>query len=442
MSKDRDMLMQLSDDLLAYGKSRGAAQMEITINDGTEFSVDIREGEIERLVEAGRRSLSLRVFVDGKLASGSSSDLSPETLKSLVSNAIARAKVATVDEFAGLPDFEPVTMNPEKLGIYDPAIIDMSPEEKIAAARQTEALTLKDKRIKKSHGASFNSAVGEAILVNSNGFRGSYQRTDCSCGVYVQTGEGENLFDEGWYDASVSRDGLKSPEEIAAIATQRATRLIGGRKIDTQTVPVIFEYPMTASLISFLHSCVSGRNIYLQQSFLAGKIGEKVGNDLISVIDDGLMAGGPGTKPFDDEGVATRKTTVIEKGVMKSYLLDTYAARKLKMHSTGNAGGANNLYLAAGAHTPDEIIKSVDKGLLLTGMIGFGTVPTTGDISRGAVGMWIEKGEIAYPVAEITISGNLGSILNSIEMVGNDLTFRRSVSGPTIKVKEMTVGGK
>ncbi len=442
MSKDRDMLMQLSDDLLAYGKSRGATQMEITINDGTEFSVDIREGEIERLVEAGKRSLSLRVFVEGKLASASSSDLSSETLKGLVSNAIERAKVATVDEFAGLPEYEPVVVKPGGLGIYDPAIIEMSPEEKIAAARETEALTLKDKRIKKSHGASFNSAAGEAILVNSNGFRGSYQRTDCSCGVYVQTGEGENLFDEGWYDVSVSRDGLKSPEEIAAIATQRATRLIGGRKIDTQTVPVIFEYPMTASLISFLYSCVSGRNIYLQQSFLAEKIGEKVGNDLITVIDDGLMAGGPGTKPFDDEGVATRKTTVIEKGVMKSYLLDTYAARKLKMHSTGNAGGANNLYLAAGAHTPDEIIKSMDKGLLLTGMIGFGTVPTTGDISRGAVGMWIEKGEIAYPVAEITISGNLGNILNDIEMVANDLTFRRSVSGPTIKVKEMTVGGK
>jgi PmbA protein len=442
MSKDRDMLLRLSEDLLVYGKSKGATQMEISINDGSEFSVDVREGEIERLVEAGQRSLSLRVFVDGKLASASSSDLSPDTLKGLVANAIERAKVATVDEFAGLPEYEPVAVNPGQLGIYDPAILGMPPEEKIAAARRTEAICLKDKRIKQSHGASFNSAVGEAILANSQGFRSSYQRTECACGVYVQTGEGENLFDEGWYDASVNLGKLKTPEEIAAIAIQRATRLIGGRKIDTQTVPVVFEYPMTASLISFLYSCVSGRNIYLQQSFLAGKIGEKVGNEFITVIDDGLMAGGPGTKPFDDEGVATRKTTVIEKGMMKSYLLDTYAARKLKMKSTGNAGGANNLYLAAGKYTPDEIIKSVDKGLLLTGMIGFGTVPTTGDISRGAVGMWIEKGEISYPVAEITISGNLGSILNDIEMVGNDLNFLRAISGPTIKVPEMTVGGK
>ncbi|MBP1691196.1 MAG: microcin-processing peptidase 1, partial [Bacteroidetes bacterium] len=211
---------------------------------------------------------------------------------------------------------------------------------------------------------------------------------------------------------------------------------------DTQNVPVILEPPMTGSLLSFLFNCVNGNSIYLKQSFLAGKVGEKVGNDLVTVIDDGTLPGGIGTKPFDAEGVPTQRTVVMEKGVLRSYLMDTYAARKLGMKSTGNASGANNLYLAAGTSTPEEIIRSVDKGLLLTGTIGFGLVPTTGDISRGAFGLWIEKGEIAFPVSEITISGNLGQILRGIQMVGNDLKFKDSITGPTMKIAEMTVGGK
>jgi PmbA protein len=442
MRKDRDTLVLLSEELLAYGKSKGATEMEISISDGSEFSVDFREGKIERLVEAGQQRLALRVFVEGKVARASSSDLSKDTLTGLVENAIERAKIATADQYAGLPENETIEVETDALEIFDPKIVEMPPEKKINAARETEAICLKDKRIKKSYGASFSTTVGEVVLANSNGFSSSYKRTSCSCGVGLQTGEGENLFDEGWSDSSVNLHKLLPPEEIAKIAIQRATRLIGGRKVDTQIVPVVFEYPMTGSLLSFLYTCVSGRNIYLKQSFLAEKIGERIGVDLVTVIDDGLIPGAPGTKPFDSEGVAAGKTTVIESGVLKSYLVDTYAGRKLNMKSTGNASGANNLYLAPGKHTPKQIIKSVDKGLLLTGTIGFGLVPTTGDISRGAVGMWIENGEIAYPVAEITISGNLGQILNGIEMVGNDLEFRQSLAGPTIKVREMTIGGK
>jgi len=442
MKNDRGTLMSLSEELLAYGKSKGATQMEISISDGSEFSVDVREGEIERLVEAGQKRLALRVFVEGKVARASSSDLSSETLRKLVDNAIERAKFATADQYAGLPEKGIIMAKHDELKIFDPGILEMPPEKKIAAAKETETICLKDKRIKKSYGASFGTFAGELILVNSNGFSGSYQRTSCSCSVGVQTGEGENLFDEGWSDSSPNLDKLMRPEEIATIAIHRATRLIGGRKVQTQNVPVVFEPPMTGSLLSFLYTCVSGSNIYLKQSFLTGKLGERVGSDLVTVIDDGLMPGGPGTRPFDGEGVATRKSTVIESGVLKSYLLDTYAGRKLNMKSTGNASGANNFYLAPGKHSPADIIKSVSKGLLLTDTIGFGLVPTTGDISRGAVGMWIEKGELAYPVAEITISGNLSQILTGVEMIGNDLDFRQSISGPTIKVKEMTIGGK
>ncbi len=232
------------------------------------------------------------------------------------------------------------------------------------------------------------------------------------------------------------------PEAIAREAVHRVTRLIGARKIKTQNVPVVLEPQMTASLLGFFCGCIMGSGVYLKQTFLADKLGQKVGNKNAHIVDDGLMPGVPGAKPFDGEGVPIQKTVILEEGFLKNFLLDTYSARKLQMTSTGHASGPNNVYLIPGDKTPEEIVSSVDSGFLLTGTIGHGTVPTTGDISWGAFGLWIEKGEVAYPVAEVTISGNLGRILNEIEMVGNDLEFKRSINGPTIKIQEMTIGGK
>ena len=435
-------LLELAEELVQLGRKNGASQVEVSVRQGTEFTLNVRQGEIEQLIEAVSKGLSLRVFVENRVARASSSDLSKETLTKLITNAIERAKLSSADPLAGLPDKEPLSVDLNNLKIYDPAILEMPPEKKIAAAKQTEAICLADKRVKKSFGSSFSTYVGEVYLANSNGFSNSYKRTFCSCGVGLQSGEESNLFDEGWTDTSTSLEKLQSPEAIAKKAIHRVTRLIGGRKVESQNVPIVFESPVTAGILEFLFDCVSGNNIYLKQSFLADKIGEKIGSDLVNVIDNGLLQGGVGTKPFDNEGVPTRNTVVMEKGILKSYLTDTYAGRKLGMKSTGNGSGANNFYLAAGTSTPEQIIKSVDKGLFLTGTIGFGLVSTTGDISRGAFGLWIEKGELTYPVAEITISGNLGSVLRGIEMVGNDLEFKDNVVGPTIKVAEMTVGGK
>jgi len=435
-------LLKVAESLVDFGRKKGASEIEVTISDGSEFSLDVRQGEVERLVEAGSKGLNLRLFVEGKMARGSSSDLSKETLEKLVENAIERAKLSSADPMAGLPEKEAITADVDKLKMWDPAILEMSPEAKIAAAKKTEKLCLAEPKVKKCFGASYGTYTGERFLANSNGFSGSYRQTACSSGIYLQAGEEPNLFDEGWGDSSRVLANLESPEEIAAKAVHRVTRLIGARKVDTQNVPVVFESPMTAGLLAFLFSCVNGNSIYLKQSFLEGKTGEKIGSDLVTVVDDGLIPGAAGTKPFDGEGVPTRKTVVIENGILKSYLMDTYASKKLGQKSTGNGSGANNFYLAPGTSRPDEIIKSVDKGLFLTGTIGFGLVPTTGDISRGAFGIWIEKGELAYPVAEITISGNLGQLLNGIEMVGNDVKFKDSITGPTIRVAEMTVGGK
>ncbi len=439
--KDQNLL-QLTEELVEFSLKNGASQVEVSISQGTNFKVDILQGEIEKLTEAVSKGLGLRIFVEGKVARAGSSDFARETLQRLIKNAISRARLSSADSLAGLPEKEPLTVDVSGLKIYDPAILEMAPEKKIAAATKTEEICLADKRIKKTFGSTFSTNIGERYLSNSNGFSGSFKRTSCSCGVYLQAGEGSNLFDEGWYDSSVNLEGLESAETIAKKAVHRVTRLIGGRKVESQNVPVVFEPPMTAEILGFFSTCVDGNNIYLKQSFLSGKIGEKVGNEIVTIIDDGLKIGAPGTEPFDGEGVPLRKTVIVEKGILRNYLMDTYAARKLSMKSTGNSGGPNNLYLSAGQSTPEQIIKSVDKGLFLTGTIGFGQVPTTGDISRGAFGIWIEKGELTYPVSEITISGNLSQLLQGIQMVGNDLQFKNSITGPTIKVAEMTVGGK
>ena len=441
MSKTKQHPTGLAESLVAYAKKQGAHEFEVSIQEGDTFTVNIREQEVERLTEAGDRQASLRVFVDGKQANASSSDLSEATMKRLIDNAIARARLGGADACNGLPEVSPVTVKAAELKIYDPAIPDMAPDVKIAFAKKVESLGLADKRIKKSTGASYESYDGTGYLANSKGFSGSYRSSYVSCYAGFQTGEGDNLLQDGWGETSTSLAGLPAAEAIAGKAAERVTRLIGARKVESQNVPLILEPPMTGSLLGFLTQCLTGASIDRKQSFLVDKLGERIGSDLVTVVDDGLMPGALGSAPFDPEGVPTRKTTVVEKGMLRSYLLNTYYGRKLKAASTGNAGGPTNLYLAAGTSTPEEIVRSVDKGLLLTGTIGLGRVPTTGDISVGAFGLWIEKGQIAFPVAEVTISGNLAEMLQGVQMVGNDLKFRNRITGPTVKIDKISVGG-
>ncbi|MGA9753227.1 MAG: TldD/PmbA family protein [Acidobacteriota bacterium] len=442
MSQEKLKTADLAAELLRYGKARGAAEMEVAIEEGTEFNARVLNQQVENLTQAGSKGVSLRIIVDGKTANASSSDFSKETLEKLVDGAVARARLSGRDSFAGLPDMEKVTAGEAELKIYDPAILDVSPERKIALAKQVEAAGSGEKGVAKSLGGACGTYVSESTLLNSKGFAGSYRKTAIWIGTAYQAGEGQNLFQAGWQDASSNLNELMAPEAVGKKAAARVTRLIGARKVATQNVPVVFEPPMTGQLLDFLVRCLSGAAVDQRQSFLAGKLGEKIGNDRVVIVDDGLLPGGRASAPFDGEGVPARRSSIVEKGVLKSYLLDTYYGRKLKLRSTGNASGPTNFYWAAGDRTPEQILKSVDKGLLLTGTLGQGTVPTTGDISVGAFGLWIEKGEVAYPVAEITISGNMGELLAGVEMVGSDLDFREAVTGPTVKFGSMTVGGK
>ncbi len=439
--KEKQDMKALAEKLVDYGKKNGATDIQVTIATGTDFSAEIREGNIEKLQQAGSRNLSIKVIVDNKTAVASSSDFTDDTLHKLVDNAVKRAGLTSEDQYSKLPEKEEIKEGYEQLGIYDPQVMQVSPEDKIKAAREVEKIALADSRIKKSGGSWYGTDESEFVIANSNGFSGAYKSTNCSSGVYLQAGDDGNMFEDGWQSSSRNLNGLLSPEEIARVAINNVTRLISAKKVNTQKVPVVFEPRMTSRILGFLAQCISGGAIYMNQSFLAGMIGKEVAVKDIKIIDDGLLKNGHGTRPFDREGVPSGTKPVIEGGLLKNYLLDTYSANKLGMKSTGNASGPNNFYIEAGPYAPDDIIKSVKNGLYLTRTIGQGTVPTSGDISTGAYGIWIENGKLAFPVAEITISGNLGEMLKNIKMVGSDLVFDRSIAGPTILIEGMTISG-
>lgn len=442
----RGSLEAMAEEVIRRGRREGADEVEVTISDGREFAVDVRLGEIENLVEAGARHLGFRVIKDQKTAFASTSDLSRETVRRLIRNAVRRAELASRDKFAGLPAPTGSEVDAGGLRLFDPELAGIDPQRKIALALETERVALRDKRITNSHGASFVSSQGTTILANSRGFLGAYDQTYCSLSIGLQAGETDQKAEDFWYSAGRYFSELESPEAVGGRAVERTVRQLNPRKIKTQTVPVIFEPDMTSWLIGFLFACVSGVAVYQKSSFLADRLGTRVGNSLVTVIDDGLMPGKLGTRPFDGEAVASRKTVVVEGGVLRRFLCNAYAARKLKLEPTGHGDGTgvspNNFYLSPGDKTPQKIIASTKKGLILTRTIGHGLNPVTGDISRGAFGLWVEGGEVAFPVAEVTISGNLERVLQGVEELGNDLDFRNPVCGPTVKISGMTVAGE
>jgi PmbA protein len=439
-------LLGLAESIVSFGRKCGADEVEATVSEGREFSVDVRLGSIENLVEAGSRYLSFRVIKDKKTAHAASSDLHDETLHRLVRNAVSRAALGSRDECAGLPSLSSEKIDIPSLRLFDPEVGELGTAQKIRLALETERIALEDKRITNSHGASFITSEGTTVLASSNGFAGSYDQTFCSLSVGLQAGETDERVEDYWVSVDRFFKNVETPEIVARKAVQRTVRHLQPRKLRTQTVPVIFEPEMTDWLVGFLFACISAAAVYQKTTFLAGRLGERIGNENITVVDDGLMPGKLGSRPFDSEGVPCRRTTVFERGVLRRFLSNTYAGRKLDLPTTGNADGTGigpgNFYLLPGPATPQEIIASTQKGLVLTRTIGHGLNPVTGDLSRGAFGLWVEGGEIAYPVSEVTIAGNLEQVLSQVEMVGNDLDFRAAVCGPTVKVAALTVAGE
>ena len=439
-------LRDLGEALVAYARKCGADEAEVSVVDGYEFNVDVRKGRIETLIEAGSRSAGLRVIKDKRTAYASSSDLDLGTLRRLARNAVRRAELGNPDEFAGLAPAAKERVEAAALRLFDPEIARLDSKRKIGLALETEMAALRDRRITNSYGATFATNEIRSVLVLSNGFVGEYEQTYCGLGVGLQAGDTDHRVEDSWSSSKRHFKDLTRPEEIARKAVERTVRQLGPRKIRTQNVPVIFEPTQTAWLMGFLFGCVTGTAVYQKATFLAGKLGQRIGNERITVVDDSLIPGELGSHPFDADGLPGQRTVVVERGVLKSYLCNYYAARKLGLRPTGNADGGgvgpSNFYLEKGDLAAEAIIAGTKKGFLLIRTLGHGLNSVTGDISRGAFGLWIEDGAVAYPVSEVTISGNLGRVLEGIEAVGTDLEFLSPVTGPTVKVAEMTVAGE
>lgn len=451
MSEQRRSFADLASDLLAMAKRSGATEADVIVADGDTFSVQVRLGAVDRLSKAREKRLGLRLFVGKRSASTSTSDFSPDSLTRLVEQTCTLAKAVVEDQVSGLPAADQMATEKPDLDLYDGTRLET--DHQIELAKRAEAAALSaDARITNSEGADFDSSSGRVVLGNSHGFIGEYRSSSFSLSVspIATDPDSGTMQRDAWYAVQRKFDKLDAPESIGVEAARRTIRRLGAKKVSTQRVPVVFEQEIAGSLMGNLCSAVSGYALYKGASFLAGQLGKQLAPDDITVYDDGRMMGGLGSRPFDGEGLATRKNTIVERGVLKSYLLDTYSGKKLDLASTGNASrsvgespsvGPTNFYLVPGTKTPQDIIASVKQGLYVTELIGFGINMVTGDYSRGACGFWIENGELTYPVEEITIAGNLKDMFKNIEMVGSDLVFRGRIASPTIKLAEMMVAG-
>jgi PmbA protein len=427
----------------------GATDAECTISDGAEFEAGVRMREIENLKEAASRAAGIRVLVGKRGGSSYTSDFSRDGISRMVDAALELAKITSEDPHAGLP--EECGRFDGDLKLYDDAIAVLETPWKIVQAMEAEASAFSaDPRVTNSKGASFESHLGTRVFANSREFVGSYRTSSCGLAAQPVASENGSTERDYWYTSSRTAAGLESAELVGRKAAERAVRRLNPRKIATQRAPVIFEPRTSRMLLGEIFDAVSGSSIYRHASFLTGKLGEKIASEVLTVIDDGIMPGLFGSSPFDDEGVASRRTVVIERGVLKNYLLNTYAARKLGLNTTGNASrglsgnagiGPGNFYIEAGVQTPERMIADVRRGLYVTELIGATANTVTGDYSSGAAGLWIENGELAYPVSEITIAGNLQTMMMELERAGCDLEFRASVASPTILIREMTISG-
>jgi PmbA protein len=450
-------LESLAADVVARAVKAGASDAEAVAREGDEFSVNVRLGEVETLKESGSRALGLRVFLGKRSASASTSDLTPDGIRQLVDGALALARVTEEDSFAGLPETEEFGQLDADLKLYFDDVYSLPGPERIEWARRAEAAAMAaDSRITNSDGGSFDAATGRKVLVNSRGFIGSYKTSYAGVSAAPLAADANGTMQrDGWWSSARSFALLENPEDIGREAARRTLRRLGARRVPTQQVPIVFAPEVARSLIGSVFEAASGDAIWRSASFLAGRLGETIAAPHVTIVDDNAMllpsgVGGFGTSPFDGEGLPSRRTVVVERGVLSNYLLNTYTARKLGMKSTHNASrglagtpgiGCGNLYLEPGTQTPDEILASVPAGLYVTSLMGFGTNLVTGDYSRGATGQWIENGQLTHAVEEITIAGNLRDMLRNVTAIGNDLVFRGAVASPTLRIDGMTIAG-
>lgn len=446
-------LTDLAAGVVERARKGGADVAEAIARSGSQLSTKIRMGEPELVEEAGHRSLGMRVIKDKRVALTSTSDLTPRGLDRFVQDALELADICQEDPFAGPADPDLIAKGGfASLDLYDPAGGEITAAQALELARRGEqAARDADPRITNSDGATFARTAGSFALVLSGGFRGGYAGSFASLVVSpIAEDEGGKKRRGYHYTAKRYLAELDTPEAVGKEAARRTLRKLGARKVATCEAPVVFDPDAARSILGTLGGCLMGSSIWRKSSYLVGREGTRVASDLITVVDDPLLPRGLGSKPFDGEGLLTRRNVVVESGILKMYLCDSYSARKLTRASTasaarGSGGGVGpsttNFILQPGQTPAEEIVRGTKRGLYVTEMMGFGFNAVTGDFSRGASGFWIEDGELTYPVSEVTISLNVDDLWQRIDAVGSDLDLRSATASPTLRVSSMTIAG-
>jgi PmbA protein len=433
----------------------GADQADALLLHGDSVEVRVRNGEIDVVSQARERVLGIRALVGSsegfRSAVSSTSDLSPSAVERMAEETAALARATAPDPAAGLPDAG-FTEDLPDLGISDASDAGPTVEARIDVARRAEdAARGVDPRIANFEGTDVNSDTTRRVYGNSLGFLAEYESTSHGISCMPIAQENGSMQMSWWSSVTRRWCDLDDPTQVGRVAAERALSRLGARRVPTCEVPIVFEPATARSLLGHLVACVSGSSVYRGASFLADRLGEAVASKRVSVMDDGRRIGGLGSRPFDGEGLPTRRTPVIEDGRLASYLLDTYSARKLGMASTGNASrgagsapgaGPTNLWLEPGEGDLDAIIADTERGFLVTWLFGHGFNPVSGDFSRGAAGHWIEGGRLSHPVEEVTIAGNLLDMLRNVDAVGDDLLWQGSVASPSVRISSMTVAGE
>jgi PmbA protein len=431
----------------------GADEAEVQVSDGMELTAKVRLGQPELVQEAGSRGLGLRVFRERKQSVTFTSDLRPHALERFAADAVALARLSEPDELHRLPDADQLARDVPDLDLYDASSEALDAAEALARAQRGEKAAMAfDQRVTNSEGGTYSRVLGAMAFANSAGFSGGYLGSYSSLTVEpVCDDEGGKKRNGYWWTAARFASALEEPEAVGEEAARRTLAQLGSRKVETSEVPVVFDPEAGRAIVGMVFSVANGSSFYRKSSYLIGREGEKIASELVTIEDDPHIPRAPGSRPFDGDGLPTRKNTVVERGVLRTVLCDVYSARKLGRESTGSAGRStgsspgpttSNFIMRKGDITRDELLARTERGLYVTSMMGFGFNPVTGDFSRGASGFWIENGELTFPVSEITISVNFDDLLQRIDLVADDLVLRSSTACPTFRVSSMTLAGR
>lgn len=447
-SHSKSQLQELAADVSRLAAGQGASGTVVDLSEGNGLAVSVRRGKVETIEQNKDKSMSVTVYLGepGQMRRGSAStsDFSSQALRDTVDAAINIARFTSVDPCAGLPEEELLERSPANLGLCTPWL--PSAEDAIVLAQRCEAAAFDvDSRITNSEGANVHAQQSHFVTANSLGFNDGYATSRHTMSAVPIAGKGKEMQRDYWYSSARDPARLARPEDIGRYAAERALARLGARQLDTRKCPVLFEAPLAIGLLGTLVQAVSGGSLYRKSSFLLDSLGKAILADHLQIIEEPHLSGGLGSAPFDQEGVRTARRDIVTDGVLQGYFLSTYSARKLGMRSTGNAGGAHNLSLTSTRTAAEDdfraMLKKLGTGLLVTELMGQGVNQVTGDYSRGATGFWVENGAIQYPVAEITIAGNMKDMLRQIVAVGADTLNRSGRETGSILIEGLTVAG-